>query len=361
MEIIKYASAKFKKWISLQSFVIELRRKYRELPVKRPLTCAQRREIQQYYKELIGHRVPLIWHKYSYSRIGIYSKKYIPVGVYRIEMIGRMNNFPMMSAYGDKNISEQLFPDVLQPTTYVSNSHGHYYAGGKAITREEAIAQCWNLESAVIKPSLSTRGAGVRLIEVKEGRTNLNGKTIGQLFDDYGEDFLVQSKIVQHAAMEALNPTSVNTIRLLTYRSNDEVLVVYTVIRIGRKGSIIDNESAGGISARINSDGRLAKYAFGAPGVDQVEKTDTGITLEGYEIPSYQAVVDTAKRLHLAIPQFNLAAWDFAVSENGEPLFIEWNTNPDLSQSAFGPAFGDLTERILKEIYTKKNTRHNYW
>ena len=359
--MIQYAIARFKKWVSLQSFVVELRKKYRELPVKRHLTCAQRREIQDFYKKNIGHRVPLIWHKYSYSRIGVYSPKYIPVGVYRIEMIGRMNNFQMMSAYGDKNIADLLFPNILQPELFIKNSHGHFYAQGKSITRAEAVKRCQNLPAAVIKPSLSTRGAGVRLIEVKDGQTNLNGKTISQLFDDYGEDFLVQAKINQHPAMSALNPTSVNTIRLLTYRSGDEVLLVYTVIRIGRKGTIIDNESAGGISARINPGGRLAKYAFGAPGVDRVEQTDSGITLEGYEIPSYQKVVETAKRLHLAIPQFDLAAWDFAVDQNGEPLFIEWNTNPDLSQSAFGPAFGDLTERILKEIYTKKNTRQQYW
>ena len=49
------------------------------------------------------------------------------------------------------------------------------------------------------------------------------------------------------------------------------------------------------------------------------------------------------------------------VGKDGTPILIEWNANPDLSQSAFGPAFGDLTERIIQEAYTKPNTRNEYW
>lgn len=361
MNPLKFLIERFKKWLSLQSLASELRHKYRKLHIKRPLTCAQKREIQQFYRQQIGHRVPLIWHKFLYSRTGVYSKKYIPVGVYRTEMIGRLNNFPMMEAYADKNVSEQLFPDVKQPKTFVKNIHGHFYIDNKAVSREEALEHCRNIDDAIIKPSLSTRGAGVRRIQVKEGVTSWDNKSLSEVFDCYDQDFIMQERIQQHPAMSALNPTSANTIRLLTYRKDMEVSMIYTVIRIGRKGTVIDNESAGGISARIETDGKLAKYAFGSAGTDLVEQTDCGISLEGYEIPSYHKVVETAKRLHLSLPHFNIAAWDFAVDENGEPVFIEWNANPDLSQSAFGPAFGDDTERILKEIYQYKNTRNKYW
>lgn len=361
MNILRFLVAKLKKWMALQSLASELRHKYRKLHIRRPLTRQQRREIQQFYKKNIGHRVPLIWHKFLYSRTGIYSPKWIPVGVYRTEMIGRLNNFPMMEAYADKNISEQLFPDVVQPKTFVKNIHGHFYIDNQPVSREEAIRCCQQIENAIIKPSLSTRGAGVRKINIQNGVSDWEHQTVEQVFDTYKQDFILQACIVQHPAMRALNPTSVNTIRLLTYRKDMEISVIYTVIRIGRAGTVIDNESAGGISARIETNGKLAKYAFGSAGTDMVEKTDMGITLEGYEIPSYNAVVETAKRLHFNLPHFNIAAWDFAVGENGEPIFVEWNANPDLSQSAFGPAFGDNTERILHEIYQYENTRHRYW
>ena len=361
LNLYKRCFAKITKWLSIHSFVSELTRKYQKLQVRRKLTRAQKKEIQSYYKQLTGHRVPLIWHKFHYSRTGEYSKKYIPLSVYRIELIGRMNQFWMMGAYGDKNISEMLFPDVKQPKTFIQNLNGYYYAEGRAITKAEAEAICRNLESAIIKPSMSTRGHGVRKLSVREGVTNFDGKTIGDVFDSYGQDFLVQEVIEQHESMSALNPTSANTIRLLTYRSDMEILLLYAVIRIGQKDQVIDNESSGGISARINSDGTLAKYAYGAPGNDMVEKTDVGVTLEGYAIPSFDQVVETAKRLHYRLPYFNIAAWDFAVGKDGTPIFIEWNANPDLSQTANGPAFGEYTERLFQETYKKKNSRNEYW
>ncbi len=361
MNLYKRCFAKITKRISIHSFVSELTGKYRKLQVRRKLTRAQKREIQSYYKGLTGHRVPLIWHKFLYSRTNEYSKKYIPLSLYRTELIGRMNQYWMMDAYADKNVSDMLFPDVAQPVTFVKNINGYYYADDKAITKEEAERICQNLDAAVIKPSRESRGHGVRRLHVENGSTNLDGKRIGEVFDAYGRDFLVQKFIEQHPAMNALNPTSANTIRLLTYRSGMEVMLIYAVIRIGQKGQVIDNESSGGISARINPDGTLAKYAYGAPGNDMVEKTDVGITLEGYEIPSFQTVVETAKRLHYRLPYFNIAAWDFSVGQDGTPILIEWNANPDLSQSAYGPAFGDLTERIIQECYQNKNTRNEYW
>lgn len=353
--------ALIKKFLMEYRFWHELRDKYEKLLVKRRLTLRQKKEIQTFYKKAIGRRIPLIWHKFLYSRTGIYSPYYIPVGVYRTEMIGRMNNFPFKDAYADKNVAEMLFPDVVQPRTFIKNINRHFYAAGKAISKEKAIEVCWDLEDAIIKPSLSTRGEGVRRIQVKGGITSYKDKTINQLFDEYESNFIVQAVVRQHPRMAALNPASANTIRLLTYRRDMEIVLLYAVIRIGRAGQVIDNESAGGISTYIDGAGRLGKYAYGAPGCDRIEKTDSGITLEGYEVPNFHEVVETAKRLHFNLPHFNIAAWDFAVGEDGTPVFIEWNADPDLSQSAFGPGFGENPTEILKEIYQNKNTRHRHW
>lgn len=354
-------TSKLKKVVLEFSFYYEIWKKYRKLKIKRPLTRAQKREIQSFYKKAIGRRVPLIWHKFLYSRTGHYSPYYIPVGIYRSEMIGRMNNFPFKDAYADKNVAEELFPEAIQPKTFVKNINHHFYADGKAISKAEAITLCQNIDDAILKPSLLTRGEGVQRIQIHEGVTNCKGKRIEQLFDEYERDFILQETVRQHERMAALNPASVNTIRLLTYRRNMEVTLLYAVIRIGRANQVIDNESAGGISTLIHPDGTLGRYAFGAPGYDMVEKTDSGITLDGYAIPSFHEVVETAKKLHYRLPHFNIAAWDFAVGEQGEPVFIEWNADPDLSQSAFGPAFGENPEAFLKEIYQNRNTRHSYW
>ena len=131
---------------------------------------------------------------------------------------------------------------------------------------------------------------------------------------------------------------------------------VYTVVRIGRKGMNVDNESAGGISAIIRPDGTIGKYAYGAPGVDKVEYTDSGVLLEGYAVPSYDKAIELVKESHMHLPYFNLIGWDIAIEEDGTPIMIELNLNPDLSQSANGPAFGEFTEMILKDAMSRRNS-----
>ena len=62
------------------------------------------------------------------------------------------------------------------------------------------------------------------------------------------------------------------------------------------------------------------------------------------------------KRLHLKLPFFNIVGWDVAIQEDGEPVLIEFNTNPGLSQSAFCSGMGKYTERIIRELWSRPNT-----
>ena len=162
--------------------------------------------------------------------------------------------------------------------------------------------------------------------------------------------------------MAALNPSSVNTMRILSYRSGMEVLIIYSVIRIGRGGSVVDNQCAGGISTTISNEGKLGKTAFGGFSTDNITKTDTGIVLDGYQLPSYGKAIEMVKRLHLKLPFFNIVGWDVAIQEDGEPVLIEFNTNPGLSQSAFKSGMGEYTERIIRELWQRPNTniRHHF-
>lgn len=329
---------------------------YSKLKVKNRLSCNQIEEIQDFYQNILGHSVPVDWHQYFYSRTGIYSKLYIPTNEYKNHLIGRLNIYPFHLAYNDKNMTDITLPHTHQPKIYLKNMCGYYYSEGKAITKEEAVYLCKDLGDVIIKPSLTGRGVGVRKVHLANGMVTGEKKSIGDLFNEYKADFLIQKLIVQHSQMSALNPSSINTIRVVSYRSGMEIKAVYTVIRIGRKGMNIDNESAGGISAIINQDGTIGKYAYGAPGIDKVEYTDSGIRLDGYKVPSFNRAIELVKFSHLQLPYFNLIGWDIAIEEDGTPVMIELNLNPDLSQSANGPAFGEYTEEILKDAMSRKNT-----
>lgn len=344
------------KYLKMMQIKRRITKNFKDLEHHRKLTKEQKKEVDDFYVDMIGRTVPLYCHEYFYSRTGVFAKEYVPNNFYHCELLPRANVRQLMRAYGDKNMCDFLFPKENIAHTILKNMNGYYYYEGRPVSEEEAVTLCQNMEKVIIKPSCESQGHSVQLFSVKDGITDLKGKSIGQLFKDYKKDFLIQDWVRQHKDMAALNPTSVNTMRILSYRSGMEVLIIYSVVRIGRSGSVIDNQCAGGISTTIDKDGKLGKYAFGGYTEDNVDRTDTGVVLDGYQLPSYGKAVEMVKRLHLMLPFFNLVGWDVAIQENGEPVLIEYNTSPGLSQSAFKSGMGENTERIIRELWHRPNS-----
>lgn len=333
-------------------------KKSMQLCPMKPLTKSQEADIKAYFKKHLGRDVPTYWHQYLYSRNGLYSVKYIPASVYTSSIVFRLNNYHFSLAYVDKGFYDTLFPDVNRPKTFVKNVNGFYYDDKNSISKEEAISRCMNLKDAVIKPSvLGTWGEGVKLFHTDNGFIPELNMSVADLFAHYNRSFIVQSKLEQHPDLARLNPTSVNTIRVMSYRKDNEVIILYAVIRIGRMGKVVDNETAGGIKADIDLEtGRIKGPAFGSPTEPNMPQTDSGAVLDKYLIPSFPQVLDFVKDLHLRLPYFKLIGWDISVDTNGMPILIEWNRKAELSQVAHGPAFGDYTEEILATALREKNT-----
>ena len=327
-------------------------------PMKQ-LTKGQEADVRVFFKKHFGREVPTYWHQYLYSRNGLWSEKYIPASIYNSELIHRLNKFQFRHAYVDKGFYDTLFYDINRPKTIVKNVNGYYYDGQQPLTEVEAIKRCSNLKEAIIKPSLGgTWGEGVKLIQSNDGIvTNMNC-TIKDLFTSYKQSFIIQERLQQHPEMSKLNPTSLNTIRVMTYRRGDEIVVLYAIVRIGRKGQVIDNETAGGIKADINlQTGRIKGCAIGSPKESLMPVTDVGTPTDGYQIPCFDKILDVVKEMHYRLPYFNLIGWDMSVDREGKPALIEWNRAAELSQVAHGPAFGDLTEEILSDAMHRENTR----
>ena len=330
-------------------------KKMTKVKSKNRLTSSQKKEIRDYYKGLTGKNISTIYHEYFYARTGIYSKEYMPIDLYEADIIGRANRLDADKLFSDKNMDDILLPSIRHPRNILKNMNGYFYEGNQAISEQEAIQLCQNIDSAIIKPTQLSWGRGVQKITVKDGLTG-DGINVEDLFREYKSDFIIQECVQQHEKMAALNPTSINTIRIMTYRSDMEIIVVYTAVRIGRRGQVTDNQSKGGISAKIDENGCLCKYGFGSVGDDLLERTDSGIVLEGYKIPFFHEAVDAVKQAHYSLPFYNIVGWDIAIAPDG-PVMIEWNSRPGPSQTACGTGLGKYTERIIKEIYSRKNTR----
>lgn len=334
-------------------------KKSMQLCPMKPLTKGQEADVKAFFKKHFGREVPTYWHQYLYSRNGLWSEKYIPASIYNSEIIHRFNKFQFRHAYVDKGFYDTLFPDFNRPKTIIKNVNGYYYDDHHPISAAEAVERCSNLKEAIIKPSLGgTWGEGVRLVQSANGVvTNMN-TSVKALFDSYKQSFIVQERLEQHPDMGKLNPTSLNTIRVMSYRRGDEIIILYAVIRIGRNGQVIDNETAGGIKADIDlSTGKIKGVAFGNAKEKLMPKTDVGTVLDGFQIPCFNEIIDMVKAMHYQLPYFNMVGWDMSIDKDGKPALVEWNRAAELSQVAHGPAFGDLTEEILADAMSRVNTR----
>lgn len=319
----------------------------------------QKQKINSFFKETIGIKPTLYWHQFYSSINGNNAHEYIPTDMYYAIIQPRLFDMTVCAAYDDKNLYDTLFPDALLPETIVKCSNGHYYnAQNILISRKEAEQICRNLQEAILKPAYqSAGGAGVIKINVENGHVN-KGKSIQELFDAYESNFIIQKTVKQHDSLKKLNPTSVNTLGILTYFREDDVVVLYSVMKIGAKGAVIDNAYKGGKICKINDGGTLDKYAYDFKQASRTETGNDGLVFEGYTIPCYSQVIEKAKQYHKRLPHIPLIRWDFTVDDQNRVVLIEFNAPSGIEehQMAVGPAWGKYTAEILSKCKSKKRT-----
>jgi hypothetical protein len=139
---------------------------------------------------------------------------------------------------------------------------------------------------------------------------------------------LVEAFLDQHAELSWFNETSVNTLRILVYAPPEErARVVGAYLRIGRRGSIVDNHGAGGILAGIDLRSGVVGTAYDAAHQTHTHHPDTGRAIEGRTLPYWSESMRLAERTLDAFPMMRFAGFDIAVTPTG-PAVIEINNFP---------------------------------
>jgi len=157
-------------------------------------------------------------------------------------------------------------------------------------------------------------------------------------------DATIETYFEQHEWYSHLNPSSVNTFRLWVVQKENKINTRLGYLRIGRAGSMIDNQSSGGIVASIDLEtGVLDAAIDGLPTRESWSShPDTGSLIEGQKPPFFEEAKKLAERCICCFPGLGFAGVDVAVGENG-PIIIELNVNPDRE----GAAFTDIPTRMV--------------
>ena len=203
-----------------------------------------------------------------------------------------------------------------------------------------------------IKLSGGELGIGAMLVKKGEnGSILLNNKksSFEDLMDALNKgDFIVQPILKQHDVLNELSPYSVNTIRLQTVTKPDGSIMPFgALLRLGRKGNVVDNWAQGGVLVGIDMHtGKLKKYGFIKPGYGgKVDKhPDTLIKLEDFVVPYFDIAVSQAIQLHRHLYRCHSIGWDIAITNDG-PVFIEGNGLWEISMAQI--AQGGLKDMLI--------------
>ena len=295
--------------------------------------------------------VDLSFHNFFYEKVPENRAiNYIPDEIHYNYVDAYFNDWREANYADNKCFYPRMFQGIRHPDTLAYRMNGMWFVGDyQPVTREQMLRVLAEEPEIVVKKAMGSEG-GLGVFFVK-------GTEFPSVEGRIRDDIVIQRPIVQHPQLSAVNPTSINTIRILSLLSEDGVKLYSAVLRIGTGGARVDNGTSGGISCGITWEGRLKKYAYLVCGDRCDVHPDTGLVFEGHAIPSFDKCMELVPKLHWQVPRFRMISWDFSVNPEGEPVLVEANLHYggiEIHQLNNGPLFGEDTEKILKEVFGKK-------
>ena len=181
----------------------------------------------------------------------------------------------------------------------------------------------------VVKPVDSGCGHGVH----KGSVVNLSDKEIveyfhsllveaGQNSNKYGRNsqkaLLLEEIIKQADELSIIHPASVNGIRIVTLRIDNVVKIYQAWWKIGSGGQFVTSAVYGTMDAGIDIDTGVVD----TPGVTEKLEIreyhpDTGIRIVGYQIPKWNELIQTVKRMAERLSTISYVGWDMVLTKKG--------------------------------------------
>lgn len=315
-------------------------------------------EIQKYYKEHYKQEIDPVTHIAFANLLGNKDVRVIPQLFYRRVFLSVFNDASMNDMYRDKGLYDLLINTEQKAENVLKYTRGQFIINSNEfIDEREAYKILLNDQDNefILKPSDTNNGINIKKLKVLNDKLYIDGEEVdfNYLEKNIGYNYLIQRIIKQHEVMAKPHPQSVNTLRMATIRWKGKIHNLYTFARFGHSGNIKDNAGAGGLVVGVNEDGSFMSYGVVRSKI-VYEHPTTGIKISDFgKVPNMDRINKFVRDLHKDILLQNYVAWDIAVNQNGDPVFIEnnfygssWTNQVALNR----PMFGDLTDEILQYI-----------
>ena len=288
-----------------------------------------------------------------------FDPRYVSHHMYLPLLSRRLNNYHYTKFFEDKGVLGKLSDSGIQfPYCLVRCIDGEFYDNYlHQISHEQAEKLCLDYgQNLIFKISReSSGGHSIRKLKLKEMTDTEKPSAVKELLSTPAKDYVVQKCIEQSAVMSQFNESSVNTFRIITLYLNGKVTLCYTLLRIGQKGSDVDNMCSGGIGVGVEADGKIHKYGYNYA----LDKLDVfnGVVFDGKRIEHLPSIINQILETHKkCFPLCKFIGWDVCINERNEPVIIELNSSqPEIfvGQLNNGPVFGERTQEVIDYIKTK--------
>lgn len=316
-------------------------------------------DIQKFWKDNYDRKVDPILHMAFMNLTGQKNSRLIPRDILNKEIYPVFNDYGVTSYYGDKNIYGTMIKPPYAPETVIRKIGGNFFDSDyNPIDFENAHNILLNsYTDMVIKPSKSNNGRGVAKFNIRDNKIYFNEKNISfiDLLKIYNKDFIIQKAIEQHPNMAAPHPSSVNTIRIVTFRWKGEIRYLFAFARFGINNDIRDNATVDlSPAVGITDSGEFFEVGINKGGQTFTHHPTTNFCFADLNpIPNYEEFKQFIKDSHKKFIHLDIISWDIAVGLDGKPIILECNfagSTPFYQLVSQKPFFGDLTEEVLEYI-----------
>ena len=189
----------------------------------------------------------------------------------------------------------------------------------------------------IAKPVGGDQGKGVVKIECG----NI-ARVLKLLEDSRKEPYIVEELIKNCDDIAAINPSSLNTVRVTTLILRDgSTKIVSIILRVGRPNSHVDNWGAGGVGYNFDIEtGICNQYGKDKKNRPYVYHPGSNVQMIGYRLPRFEELKQYVLNLSKVYPAARYVGWDVAITPNGFDL-VEMNcpAGHDMFQSFDNPIY----------------------
>ena len=298
------------------------------------------------------------WHLFYAFLNNTHSSKYIPEDIFYHYIIPSLNNLDLAQAYTDKNSYDIFMKGMRMPKTVLRCMHGNLYDESYTLLTNENYIQRLPPEEAecFIKPALdSGRGKNIKKCSIRNGKILIDDivQDINNLITLYQGEFIIQEGIEQSLILSDIYPYSANSIRPLSLRHKDKILVLSWLLRFGNNKNYVSNTGAGGVTCGLDENGNLTEFGYDKKFNKMFEHPFTHKPFKNITLPNFSELKKMINQCHERLPHFNFVAWDFGLDNNNNYTLIEYNIllpglNPH--QVFHGPIFEKYLDEILSRL-----------